>query len=370
MTDSLSLDDASEPSDEYVLEGRDLVKEFAGRSSFISRNRSRVRAVDHVTLCLKKGRTLGLVGESGSGKSTVGRLLMRLLDTTDGEIHLTGEEITTQRHAGLRRARRVMQMVFQDPYSSLNPTMKVGQLVAEPIAYHRRLRGTELRDEVNRILVSVGLSAEHAQRFPDELSGGQRQRVAIARALGPLPEVLICDEAVSALDISIQSQILNLLLQLQEEFDLTVLFISHNLSVVRHVSHDVAVMYLGQIVEQGPADRVVDQPAHPYTAALLSAVPEAKPSGERNRHKILVQGDLPSPSAPPPGCPFASRCPVAFEPCAEIRPAHTSVEGGGTVACHLQTAGPRLSGKPVPIDILTSSKKTDSRITTNHQGAA
>ncbi|MBU19044.1 ABC transporter ATP-binding protein [Microbacterium sp.] len=343
--------------DEYVLIGRDLVKEFAGRSGLFSRRGSHVRAVDGVTLGLKKGRTLGLVGESGSGKSTVGRLLLRLLDSTDGEILLHGEEITKDRHGDLRRARREMQMVFQDPYSSLNPTMRVGELVGEPIAYHRKLRGQALDDEVARILVAVGLSGEHARRFPDELSGGQRQRVAIARALGPSPDVLVCDEAVSALDISIQSQILNLLLRLQEELGLTILFVSHDLSVVRHVSHDIAVMYLGQIVEQGPAERVVDEPAHPYTAALLSAVPEAKPADQRSREKILLRGDPPSPSEPPQGCPFASRCPVAFEPCDKIRPEHTAVEGGGTVACHLQTAGPVLAGRPVPIELLSRAHK-------------
>ncbi|TCJ21952.1 ATP-binding cassette domain-containing protein [Microbacterium sp. PI-1] len=342
---------------EHVLEGRNLVKEFAGRSGLFSRKGSQVRAVDGVTVRLRKGRTLGLVGESGSGKSTVGRLLLRLLDVTEGEILLNGDDITKEKHRDLRRARRAMQMVFQDPYSSLNPTMRVGELVGEPITYHLKLRGSALQEEVDRTLVAVGLTPEHARRFPDELSGGQRQRVAIARALGPSPEVLVCDEAVSALDISIQSQILNLLLRLQEEFGLTILFVSHDLSVVRHVSHDVAVMYLGQVVEQGPSDRVVDHPAHPYTAALLSAVPEAKPSAQRDRQKILLHGDPPSPSAPPPGCPFASRCPAAFEPCAEIRPEHTPVEGGGTVACHLQTKGPVLAGRPVPIELLVKRKE-------------
>jgi len=349
--------EAETATSEFVLEGRNLVKEFAGRSGLFSRKGSRVRAVDGVTVGLRQGRTLGLVGESGSGKSTVGRLLLRLLDVTDGEVLLNGDDITRERHGDLRRARRAMQMVFQDPYSSLNPTMRVGELVGEPIAYHRRPRGSALQDEINRTLTAVGLSPDHARRFPDELSGGQRQRVAIARALGPSPDVLVCDEAVSALDISIQSQILNLLLRLQEEFGLTILFVSHDLSVVRHVSHDVAVMYLGQVVEQGPADRVVDHPAHPYTAALLSAVPEAKPAAERGRQKILLRGDPPSPSAPPRGCPFASRCPAAFEPCADIRPEHTTVEGGGTVACHLQTKGPVLAGQPLPIGFLTTQTK-------------
>lgn len=346
----------SEELGPVVLEGQDLVKDFAGRSSLFRRSRSQVRAVDKVTLSLHAGRTLGLVGESGSGKSTVGRLLLRLLGTTSGEVLLDGSDVTTLRGKALSRARRSMQMVFQDPYSSLNPTMRVGDIIGEPVAFHRQLKGDELEAEVDRLLVSVGLSAAHARRFPDELSGGQRQRVAIARALAPNPKILVCDEAVSALDISIQSQILNLLLKLQQEFGVAILFISHDLSVVRHVSHDVAVMYLGQIVEFGPADRVVDSPAHPYTAALLSAVPEAKPSHTRARAKVLLQGDPPSPSQRPIGCPFVSRCPAAFEPCHGIRPEHTPVDGGGTVACHLQTSGPKLAGRPVPVELLRTPR--------------
>lgn len=331
---------------EVVLEGSNLVKDFAGRTSLFSRSGGKVRAVDGVSISLTRGRTLGLVGESGSGKSTVGRLLLRLIDTSEGEITLGATDITDARGRALRELRKSMQMVFQDPYSSLNPTMHVGDIIGEPISFHRHLHGAARNDEVARLLVSVGLTPEHADRFPDELSGGQRQRVAIARALGPEPEILVCDEAVSALDISIQSQILNLLLRLQSEFGLTILFVSHDLSVVRHVSHDIAVMYLGQIVETGPAGRVVDSPAHPYTAALLSAVPRTRPSESRAKRTIL-KGDPPSPSAPPKGCPFVSRCPHAFEPCADIRPSHTPVDGGGTVACHLQTTGPKLDGAPL-----------------------
>lgn len=342
----------SEAPGRVVLEGLELVKDFAGRSSLFGRSRSQVRAVDKVTLNLHAGRTLGLVGESGSGKSTVGRLLLRLLGTTSGEVLLDGADVTSLRGKALSRARRSMQMVFQDPYSSLNPTMRIGDIIGEPVEFHRRLKGDELDAEVDRLLVSVGLSPEHARRFPDELSGGQRQRVAIARALAPDPKILVCDEAVSALDISIQSQILNLLLKLQQEFGVAILFISHDLSVVRHVSHEVAVMYLGQIVEFGPADRVVDSPAHPYTAALLSAVPEAKPSHNRARAKVLLRGDPPSPSQRPAGCPFVSRCPAAFEPCHAIRPEHTPVDGGGTVACHLQSSGPKLAGQPVPLELM------------------
>ncbi|WP_179873445.1 ABC transporter ATP-binding protein [Microcella indica] len=340
-----------------VLEGLNLVKDFAGRSSLFRRSRSQVRAVDEVTLSLHAGRTLGLVGESGSGKSTVGRLLLRLVGTTSGEVLLDGSDVTAMRGKALSRARRSMQMVFQDPYSSLNPTMRIGDIIGEPVAFHRKLKGDDLDAEVERLLVSVGLSATHARRFPDELSGGQRQRVAIARALAPNPKILVCDEAVSALDISIQSQILNLLLELQQEFGVTILFISHDLSVVRHVSRDIAVMYLGQIVEFGPADRVVDSPAHPYTAALLSAVPEAKPSHGRARAKVLLQGDPPSPSQRPAGCPFVSRCPAAFEPCHVIRPEHTPVDGGGTVACHLQTSGPKLAGRPVPLELMRTAPR-------------
>ncbi|MBN9607515.1 MAG: ATP-binding cassette domain-containing protein [Actinomycetales bacterium] len=335
-----------------VLEGVDLVKEFAGRTSLFGRASSKVRAVDGVTLRLHAGRTLGLVGESGSGKSTVGRLLLRLLDVTGGEVHLGADDVTRARGRDLNQARRAMQMVFQDPYSSLNPTMRIGDIIGEPVTFHRGLKGAELDAEVDRLLISVGLSPEHARRFPDEMSGGQRQRVAIARALAPDPKILVCDEAVSALDISIQSQILNLLLKLQREFGVAILFVSHDLSVVRHVSHEIAVMYLGQIVEFGPADRVADSPAHPYTAALLSAVPEAKPSHRRARQKVVLRGDPPSPSRRPAGCPFASRCPAAFEPCHETRPEHTPVNGGGTAACHLQTQGPKLGGRSLPIELL------------------
>lgn len=343
------------PDDEVILEGIDLVKDFAGRTSLFRRAGGKVRAVDLVTLRLRRGRTLGLVGESGSGKSTVGRLLLRLLDASDGQVKLDRRDITKTKHAGLRDVRQSIQMVFQDPYSSLNPTMRVADIIGEPAAFHRGLRGTALTAEVDRLLLSVGLSEDHGRRFPDELSGGQRQRVAIARALAPSPDILVCDEAVSALDISIQSQILNLLLRLQREFGLTILFVSHDLSVVRHVSHDIAVMYLGQVVEYGPATRVADDPAHPYTAALLSAVPQAKPSSKRVRQKILLQGDPPSPSAPPKGCPFVSRCPFAFEPCHDVRPAHTPIDGGGTVACHLQTTGPKLAGKTLAAHLSTKT---------------
>lgn len=333
------------PPADVVLAGVDLVKDFDSRTSVFGGASAKVRAVDGVSLELHRGRTLGLVGESGSGKSTVGRMLLRLLDLSDGSVFLEGEDITHAKHGKLRHLRKGMQMVFQDPYSSLNPTMRIGEIIAEPIQYHRSLSRSEREDEVDRILVSVGLSADHARRFPDELSGGQRQRVAIARALASGSEILICDEAVSALDISIQSQILNLLLRLQADVGLSMLFISHDLSVVRHVSHEIAVMYLGHVVEHGPAERVADDPAHPYTQALLSAVPQAKPSRSRDREKILLAGDPPSPSNRPKGCPFANRCPFAFEPCFEIRPEHTPIDGGGTVACHLQTDGPKLAGK-------------------------
>ncbi len=354
MTESETTAAAPSIADnDVVLAAVDLVKDFPGRGGIFRRARA-VRAVDHVSLSLRRGRTLGLVGESGSGKSTVGRMLLRLIDTTAGEVTLGGIDVTRIKHSELRRARRSMQMVFQDPYSSLNPTMRVADIVGEPAAYHRHLHGADRDREVDRLLTSVGLTPEQGRRFPDELSGGQRQRVAIARALASDPEVLVCDEAVSALDISIQSQILNLLLHLQREFGLTMLFVSHDLSVVRHVSHDIAVMYLGQVVETGPADRVAGSPAHPYTAALMSAAPEAKPAARRTGEKIILVGDPPSPADTPKGCPFVSRCPAAFEPCHEARPAHTPVDGGGTVACHLQTSGPVLAGRPLDISVMRS----------------
>lgn len=345
---------------DVVLSGVDLVKDFAARTSLFGSGSSMVRAVDGVSLELHRGRTLGLVGESGSGKSTVARMLLRLVSVSEGKVLLNGDDVTDARHTQLRTLRKSMQMVFQDPYSSLNPAMRVGEIISEPIAYHRSLKRAELAAEVDRILVSVGLSPEHARRFPDELSGGQRQRVAIARALGPSPQIMVCDEAVSALDISIQSQILNLLLGLQADIGLSMLFVSHDLSVVRHVSHEIAVMYLGHVVELGPAGRVAEDPAHPYTQALLSAVPQAKPSTRRDREKIVLAGDPPSPSSRPKGCPFASRCPYAFEPCHDIRPEHTPIDKGGTVACHLQTDGPVLSGRTLhgysPLDLSNSAR--------------
>ena len=338
-------DDTTVMTEDVVLAGVDLVKDFDARTSLFGGASGKVRAVDGVSLELHRGKTLGLVGESGSGKSTVGRMLLRLLDTSAGSIILKGDDITDVSRGKLRKLRKAMQLVFQDPYSSLNPTMRIGDIIGEPIKYHRSFSAEERADEVDWILVSVGLSADHARRFPDELSGGQRQRVAIARALASGPEILICDEAVSALDISIQSQILNLLLRLQADIGLSMLFISHDLSVVRHVSHEIAVMYLGHVVEHGPASRVADDPAHPYTQALLSAVPQAKPSSRRDREKILLQGDPPSPSNRPKGCPFVNRCPFAFEPCHEVRPKHTPLIDGGMVACHLQTDGPVLAGR-------------------------
>ncbi|MBI5833143.1 MAG: ATP-binding cassette domain-containing protein [Armatimonadetes bacterium] len=306
-----------------LLRVTDLVVEYPGRAGGPP-----LRAVDGISFAIPRGRTLGLVGESGCGKSTTGRAILRLTPTARGAVTLDGRDVLALHGGGLFELRRRAQIVFQDPFSSLNPRLTVLSTLAEPLLLHRRAARREVRDRVAVLLEQVGLTPDMMHRYPSQFSGGQRQRIGIARALAVEPELLICDEPVSALDVTVQAQIVNLLRDLQEQLELTLLFIAHDLSVVRHISDEVAVMYLGRIVEHGPGDRVYETPRHPYTQALLSAVP--KPDPEAPRDRILLTGDVPSPSDVPSGCRFHPRCPQVFGPCAEVDP--PVVDG---VACHL-----------------------------------
>jgi oligopeptide/dipeptide ABC transporter ATP-binding protein len=314
------------------VEGLDV--EFKIRGGLLGKGGS-LRAVRDVGFEIGERETLGLVGESGSGKSTTGRAMLRLVEPTRGVVRLDGQDITALKGVELRAARRRMQMVFQDPYSSLDPSMVVGESIAEPLDTHDTLSRAERSKRVADLLDHVGLSKRYAQRYPYEFSGGQRQRLAIARAIALNPRLLVCDEAVSALDVSTQNQILNLLEDLQSEFGLSYLFIAHDLAVVRHIAHRVAVMYLGEIVETGPTDRLFDKPAHPYTEALLSAVPVPNPRRQRERERIILTGEMPDAANPPSGCAFHTRCPHVMEICRSVAPPPVAAPGGGTVRCHL-----------------------------------
>ncbi|WP_420452381.1 ABC transporter ATP-binding protein [Ilumatobacter sp.] len=310
-------------------------------------NRTYLHAVKEASFTIARGETLGLVGESGSGKSTTGRALLRLVDLHTGTVEVDGEDVGRASGSKLRALRKRMQMVFQDPYSSLDPSMVVGESIAEPLQTHTSMSRSERVDVVKDLLEKVGLSAAHAERYPYEFSGGQRQRVAIARAISLQPDMIVMDEAVSALDVSTQNQVINLVESLRDEFELAYLFIAHDLSVVRHISHRVAVMYLGEIVEIGPTERVYNHPAHPYTEALLAAVPVPDPKRQRNRERVILTGDLPDPTNPPSGCSFHNRCRYAMDVCSEERPPLVEIAGGGEVRCHLQTSGPTLDGRPL-----------------------
>ena len=321
------------PRGDVLLEVRDLCKHFPIRRGILSRVVGQVRAVDGVSFDVYRGETLGLVGESGCGKTTLARAILRLTDVTSGEIRFDGVDILGLGANDMRRLRKRMQIVFQDPYGSLNPRLTVGSMIAEAIKIHKLASGDSVRDRVSELLDRVGIPAEHMNRYPHEFSGGQRQRIGIARALAVNPDLVIADEPVSALDVSIQAQIINLLKDLQDALDLTYLFIAHDLGVVEYISDRVAVMYLGRIVELAPASRLYRDPKHPYTQALLSAVPSLEPGVKRNR--ILLSGDVPSPAAAPRGCAFHTRCPHAMAICREETPPFREVEAGHRTACWL-----------------------------------
>jgi oligopeptide transport system ATP-binding protein len=293
-----------------------------------------VRAVDDITFTVKRGETLGLVGESGCGKSTTGRAILQLYKPTDGKVNFLNKSLTTLSGGELRKMRREMQMIFQDPYASLNPRMTVGSIIGEPLEIHGLAKGREKQERVQELLRIVGLNPYFANRYPHEFSGGQRQRIGIARALAVQPSFIVCDEPISALDVSIQAQVINLLEDLQAQFNLTYLFIAHDLSVVRHISDRVAVMYVGKIVELTTRDLLYERPLHPYTKALLSAVPIPDPAIERKRQRIILTGDVPSPVNPPTGCRFHPRCPFAQDVCREKEPELLEVEPNHFAACH------------------------------------
>jgi oligopeptide/dipeptide ABC transporter ATP-binding protein len=318
---------------DYLLEVRNVKMYFPITGGVLQRKLGEVKAVDNVSFGIKKGETLGLVGESGCGKSTTGRVIMRLYDPTEGSIIFDGHDITKIKGDRLRQMRQNFQMVFQDPYSSLNPRMTVGSIISEPLQVNTKLSQGEIRERVANLLNVVGLPQEAIIKNPHEFSGGQRQRIAIARALTLNPKLMVLDEAVSALDVSIQAQIINLLDDLREQFGLSYLFISHNLSVVKHVSHKVGVMYLGRMVEIAPRSQLYSAPLHPYTQSLLSAAPEANRKAKRER--IVLTGEVPSPAKPPSGCAFHTRCPKAMDICREGRPELREIMPQQFVACHL-----------------------------------
>lgn len=321
---------------EVLLQVRDLVKYFPiMRGTLIQRQVGAVKAVDGISFDVFRGETLGLVGESGCGKSTAGRTILQLYRPTSGSVLFEGVDLVKLKGEDLRKMRRRMQMIFQDPYASLNPRMTVGQIISEPLIIHGVANGKEAQERAEELLRLVGLNPAYTNRYPHEFSGGQRQRVGVARALALEPAFIVCDEPISALDVSVQAQVVNLLEDLQSQMGLTYLFIAHDLSMVRHISNRIAVMYLGVIVELADRHELYNHPLHPYTQALLSAVPIPDPVIEARRQRIILKGDVPSPINPPSGCRFRTRCPLADTICAEQRPEFREVQSGHWVACHM-----------------------------------
>lgn len=321
-------------NNDIVLEVQDLCKYFTAKKGFLSK-KSYVKAVDKVSFTLRRGETLGLVGESGCGKTTTGRTILKLYNPTSGKIIFNGQDITNLSEKQMVPLRRKMQMIFQDPYASLDPRMTVGDIIGEAIDIHGLYKGEARTKRIRELLERVGLVGDHINRYAHEFSGGQRQRIGIARALAVEPDFIVCDEPISALDVSIQAQVINMLEELQEELGLTYLFIAHDLSMVKHISTHIGVMYLGQLVEKGTSDEVYSKPLHPYTKALLSAIPVPDPKQAKANKRILLEGDIPSPIDPPPGCRFKGRCKFAKPECGKVDPELKEVEPGHFVACHL-----------------------------------